>query len=431
LDVQSLGFAEEVSMSTQSSGNASRIEQLKTYLKAERYAASMPWRYPPLAQRFLDFLESKKVAIEAACPSDIEDFLRRELRLYRNRHGRAPRHPRQWRSQYTRPIHIVLRLVHGQWPVASAPASALEAFHRDVVQGYDKWMQELRGLAVATRLQRTTLALRFLNALGPRGDQDGLMELNVRDVDAYVQQHCNGLRRRSIKDYTSDLRVFLRYLHGSSQTASDLSATVIGPRIYDHEDIPSALRPEEVKKVLEVAGQDLSPTGRRDYAMLMLLATYGLRSGEVVALCLEDLDWKKEVLCVRHSKTGAHSELPLLREPGEAVLRYLKNGRPKSEHREVFLRAHAPYRPFKRSGAGLYSAIQYRLAAAGVIPSGKKGPHAFRHARAVSLLRAAVPLKIVGDVLGHRCVHSTGVYLKLATEDLRAIGLEIPGGVSP
>ena len=82
------------------------------------------------------------------------------------------------------------------------------------------------------------------------------------------------MRRRSIKDYTSDLRVFLRYLHGSYQTASDLSATVIGPRIYDYEDIPSALRPEEVKKVLEVAGQDLSPTGRRDYAMLMLLATY-------------------------------------------------------------------------------------------------------------------------------------------------------------
>jgi len=418
-------------MFIRSSGNASRIEQLKVHLESGRYAASMQRLYPPLARRFLDFLESKKVAIEAACHSHIEDFLRRELRLYRNRHGRAPRHPDQWCCRYTRPIRLLLRLVHGQWPVASAPASALEAFHRDVVQGYDRWMQELRGLAVATRLQRTALALQFLSALGPRGDQHALLELNVRDVDAYLQRRCNGLRRRSVMDYTSDLRVFLSYLHGSAQTASDLGATVIGPRIYDHEDIPSALRPEEVKKVLEVTGQDHSPTGRRDYAMLMLLATYGLRAGEVVALRLEDLDWKREVLCVRHSKTGANSELPLLREPGEAVLEYLKHGRPKSEHREIFLYAHAPYKPFERSGGGLYSAVQYRLAAAGVTPSGKKGPHAFRHARAVSLLRAAVPLKTVGDVLGHRCAQSTGVYLKLATEDLRAIGLEIPSEVSP
>jgi integrase/recombinase XerD len=418
-------------MSIPSSGDASPIEQLKAHLNAERYAAAIQQLYPALAQRFLDFLECKNVAIEAACPSEIEEFLRRELRLYRDRHGRAPRHPRQWRWKYTRPIHMALRLVHGRWPVASAPANALEAFQRDVVQAYDRWMQELRGLAVPTRLQRTTRALQFLNALGPRGDKDGLMGLNVRDIDEYVKQRCNNLRRRSISDYTSDLRLFLRYLHRSSQTAFDLSETVIGPRIYDREDIPSALRPEEVKRVLEVAGQDLSPTGRRDYAMLMLLATYGLRAGEVVALRLEDLDWKKEVLRVHHSKTGVHSELPLLHEPGEAVLEYLRNGRPKSEYREIFLYAHAPYRPFKRGGTGLYSAIQFRLAAAGVTPSGKKGPHAFRHARAVSLLRAAVPLKTVGDVLGHRSAHSTGVYLKLATEDLRAVGLEIPSGVSP
>lgn len=418
-------------MSIQSAGDASLVEQLKAHLVAERYAAAIQQLYPALAQRFLDFLESKNVAIEAACPSDIERFLQRELRVYRNRHGQLPRHPRQWRWRYTRPIHMALRLVHGRWPVAPAPANALEAFQREVVQVYDQWMQDLRGLAVATRLERTTRALEFLKGLGPRGDKDGLMQLNVRDIDEYVQQRCTNLRRRSISDYTSHLRLFLRYLHGSSQTAFDLSEAVIGPRIYDREDIPSALRPEEVRKVLAVAAQDLSPTGRRDYAMLMLLATYGLRAGEVVALRLEDLDWRKEVLRVHHSKTGAHSELPLLREAGEAVLEYLKHGRPRSEHREIFLYARAPYRPFKRSGTGLYSAIQFRLAAAGVTPSGKKGPHAFRHARAVSLLRAAVPLKTLGDILDHRSARSTGVYLKLATQDLRAIGLEIPSGVLP
>lgn len=418
-------------MSIQSSANASRIEQLKAHLKSERYSVAIQGLYPPLARRFLDYLESNATAVEAARPSDVDNFIRRELQVCRKRNYRVPPDPRRWRWRYTRPIHMLLRLVHGQWPVAPAPATALEAFHRDVVHGYDTWMHDLRGLAMETRSERATQAVWFLNALGPCGDQTGLMRLSVRSVDRYIEQRCAGLRRRSIKDYTSNLRVFLRYLHGSAQTATDLSGAVIGPRIYDYEDIPSALRPEEVQKVLEVTRRDLSPTGRRDYAMLMLLATYGLRAGEVIALRLEDVDWKKEVLRVRHSKTATHSELPLLREPGEALLGYLQKGRPKSVHREVFLYAHAPYRPFKRNATGLYSAVKYRLAAAGVAPRGKKGPHAFRHARAVSLLRAAVSIKTIGDVLGHRSAHSTGVYLKLATQDLRAVGLEIPRGVSP
>ena len=176
---------------------------------------------------------------------------------------------------------------------------------------------------------------------------------------------------------------------------------------------------------MEAARQDCSPIGRRDYAFLMLLATYGLRAGEIVALRLEDIDWQKEILRVRHSKTGTVSELPLLREPGEAVLSYLEKARPESKRREVFLQLQAPYQAYK-SGSILNCVIGARLKMAGITPRSRKGPHAFRHARAVSLLRGAVPLKIIGDVLGHRSAESTAVYLKLATEDLRAVGLNIP-----
>jgi integrase len=222
----------------------------------------------------------------------------------------------------------------------------------------------------------------------------------------------------------------LRYLHGSGRTALDLSSTVIGPRIYDDEQVPSALRPEEVQAVLETTRLDCSPIGRRDYAFLMLLATYGRRAGEIVTLSLEDIDWQKEILRVRHSKTGAVSELPLLREPGEAVLSYLEKARPESERREVFLQVRAPYQAYK-GGSILNCVIGARLKMAGITPRGRKGPHAFRHARAVSLLRAAVPLKTIGDVLGHRSTASTAVYLKLATEDLRAVGLDISKEVLP
>ena len=108
---------------------------------------------------------------------------------------------------------------------------------------------------------------------------------------------------------------------------------------------------------------------------------------------------------------------------GEALLDYLRQGRPKTDAREIFIRDRAPYRPLMR----IYSEVRRRLEAADVQPPGKCGPHIFRHARAVELLRASVPQKIIGDLLGHRSTEATIPYLKLATEDLRAIALEVPG----
>ena len=417
-------------MSIQSSSTTSRLEEFAVHLKTERYAATIQRYYLWLAQRFVDYLGRKCIAVEAVGAVELEDFLQWELRSWRRRHGRDPRNIVEWRRRYRTAINGFLRLVHGHWPVVAAPTTAIEAFHRDLVQGYDAWMRELRGLASVTRSKRTTRALEFLTDLGPRGGQESLAQLRVGDIDAYLQRRCKGLRRQTIEDYTVCLRSFLRYLHGSGRTALDLSSTMLGPRIYDNEQVPAALRPEEVQAVLEVTRQDCSPIGRRDYAFLMLLATYGLRAGEIIALRLEDIDWKKEILHVRHSKTGAESELPLLREAGEAVLSYLEKARPETKHRELFLQVQAPYRAYKH-GSILNYVISARLKMAGITPRGKKGPHAFRHARAVSLLRAAVPLKVIADVLGHRSEESTAVYLKLATEDLRAVGLDIPKEVLP
>ena len=415
-------------MSTHSSAHSSLIERLRIHLEAEGYSPSIQRSYPTLARHFLDYCDTKGVAIDAVRSAHLTGFLRRRYRLFSKRHGKVPPFPR-WRWRYTGAIHLLLRLVHGRWPVADPPASAREAFHRDVVQDYDIWLRDLRGLQPPTRGKRTTHALRFLVALGPRATQENLPRLSVRDVDAYLKQCCSGLRRASIEDRTVCLRDFLRHLHGSGRTAADLSATVIGPRVYDRENIPSALGAEEVHRVLKVTRQDLSPIGLRDYAILTLLATYGLRAAEIVSLCLDDIDWRRDVLRVHHSKTGTYSELPLLREPGDAVLRYLDKARPPSVHRAVFLRMQAPHRPFK-NGSILNCVTSARLRAAGVTPQGRKGPHAFRHARAVSLLRSGVSLKLIGDVLGHTSATATAEYLKLATEDLRAVGLELPRGVS-
>lgn len=140
---------------------------------------------------------------------------------------------------------------------------------------------------------------------------------------------------------------------------------------------------------------------------------------------LDDIDWRANRFCVRHTKTGAQSYFPLLPHIGEALLVYLKRARPDTDVREIFIRTRAPYQGFD-SGSSLYTPIRRRIEQAGVHPKGKCGPHTFRHARAVSLLRADVAPKVIGDVLGHRSASSIMAYLKLQTEDLRSVALEIP-----
>ena len=353
------------------------IEKLRTHLRAEGYSRRVQRWYPARARHFLEYCGAKALTIEDVRSVHVTQFLHRQYQHFRRRH-REPMPLPKWRHRYTGAVHMLLRLVHGRWPVPDPPATALEAFHRGLVDQYDAWLRDLRGLCAATRTKRTTHALRFLSSLGPRADQEGLARLGAHEIDAYLEHCCQGLRRASIEDRTVCLRDFLRHLYRSGRTACDLSGIVIGPRIYEHEHIPSALRAEEVRRVLAVTREDQSPVGLRDYAILTLLATYGLRAGEIVRLRLEDIDWRRDILRVRHSKTGTYSELPLLREPGEAVLRYLEKARPASAHREVFLRIQAPHRPFK-DGSILNCVTSARLRGAGITPQGRKGPHAFRH----------------------------------------------------
>jgi site-specific recombinase XerD len=224
---------------------------------------------------------------------------------------------------------------------------------------------------------------------------------------------------------TYHLRCLLRFVHATGRTGSDFSLCVTSPTLYALESIPSCLTSEEISTVADSTRKDQGPKGLRDYAILTLLSTYGLRAGEIVRLKLEDIDWRADRIRVLHSKTSAHSFLPLLPTVGDALLEYLRRGRPLTDAREVFIRTCAPYQGFAQ-GSSLYTVIRGRLDAAGVQPVGKRGPHAFRHARAVSLLRAGVSQKVIGDVLGHRSAASTTPYLKLATEDLRDVALEIP-----
>jgi integrase len=169
-----------------------------------------------------------------------------------------------------------------------------------------------------------------------------------------------------------------------------------------------------------------TPMGRRDYAMFLLVVTYGLRSCEVVTLTLEDVEWRAGRLRVPRPKVRSPLVLPLTPEVGTAILAYLSDGRPQLASREIFLRARAPAGKLKPTA--LTEAFQGRVRRSGLrIPY--QGPHCLRHSVAVHMLRQGMPLKAIGDLLGHRSAESTCVYLRLHVEDLRDVALDLPDDI--
>src|SRR5712692_2210504 len=267
------------------------------------------------------------------------------------------------------------------WPLSPTEMSAKRVPFRLIAPLYEKLTAYLaKKWTFATpgpiRQTRTQKLLAWLSA---RGTPVHLADLSVADLDAYLADKALTLRRSTRADLTCSLRDFLRYLYAHELITQDLAPTVLSPTLYAFERLPAALTPDEVQALLESARQDRTPIGVRNYAILLLLATYGLRAGEVVRLRLEDIDWRQECLHVRQSKTGRSTVLPLLVPVGNAILAYLRDGRPPTDAREVFLRAQAPVRPF-RQGSSLYAIVARRLPKAGIHPAGKRGPHTFRHA---------------------------------------------------
>lgn len=397
------------------------IAELAEGLTSQNYSPVVVRNYCAYARGFLGFLAQHEIPVTAVTPSQVAQYLRRAAANFRKRHGRRP--GPHWHSIPRAGIHALLHLAQGQWPPEPDVIGPEATLRHEICCNYETWLRDARGLAAASIAALMWEARHFLAWQLDRGGAASLRDLSVRDIDLYMDMRTPGLRRKSLKDVAERLRSLLRYIYRTGYVASDLAAHVIAPLLYAYEGVPSTLDRDQIAAVLETTKRDVSSIGLRDYAILQLLATYGLRSGEIRNLAIEDIDWRAESVRVRHSKTGACSFLPLMAPVGEALLDYLRRGRPVTDRREVFIRSRAPYRPLRN----LHSEVRRRLWAAGVKPPGKCGPHVFRHARAVELLRASVPQKIIGDLLGHRSTEATIPYLKLATEDLRAIALDVPG----
>jgi len=284
------------------------------------------------------------------------------------------------------------------------------------------FLQKTRGLAAST-LHCYAVNLRgFLEHIRFEEDNRALAKLSLKDVEEYVCICSERLNRYSLQHTIAHLRAFLKFQYERGIVEAPLHTMIDTPRVYRLEKLPRSLPWEVVEELL--ASIDRSNAhGIRDYTMLFLAASYGLRPCEIVSLTLDDICWRKGEIAVPQRKTGNLLVLPLSDLASEVLVDYLKRSRPDLPFRELFLRVRAPSGPLKRTA--VTEAFQLRVRKSGLdIPY--QGPYCLRHSYAVHLIRRGTTLKAIGDLLGHRSAESTCVYLRLAIDDLRDVALPIP-----
>ncbi len=278
------------------------------------------------------------------------------------------------------------------------------------------------GLSESTVAGHSATVKELLTFLNLDSDPTALPKLGLKQVEEFIRLLGARLSRASLQHSVAHLRSFLRFLTSRGEILQRLDASIDTPRLFRGECLPRALSWHTVQAFLSAIDRS-TPMGRRDYAMFLLIATYGLRTCEVAALRLDDIAWQASRICVPRPKTKCSLDLPLTDEVGAAVLDYLQRGRPNLFWREVFLRVRTPEGPLKATA--VTEAFQGWSRRSGLsIPH--QGPHCLRHSLAIHLLRQGASLKEIGDLLGHRSIESTGVYLRLHVQDLRHATLNLP-----
>jgi site-specific recombinase XerD len=287
---------------------------------------------------------------------------------------------------------------------------------------FGSYLREMRGLATLTVIGNQRRIRLFLKFLKFDARPSAIRELKLDQIEAFLRQSAKTNNRFSLQHIVASLRSFLRQQHARGILREPLHQRIDTPRTYRLERLPRALPWEKVTALLRSIDCS-APGGLRDFTLLYLAARYGLRSGELVRLTLDDIDWRAGTLKITQTKTKQALLLPLTDEAGDILVRYLKTGRPLSAHRQLFLRRRAPSGPL--AATAVHDILEHRIALSGLeLPA--MGCHVLRHSLAVHLLRRGVRLPTIGAALGHRDLESTTVYLRLATEDLREVGLPVP-----
>jgi len=335
---------------------------------------------------------------------------------YRTRTGRS-------KAGDTSIMKRILQLLRREG-VIEAEASLELTPTDELADEFVSYLLKERSLASSTVIKYRDFIKRFLNDRFNDNPVD-LSILEPSDIVSFVQRQAARIHVKQAQYLTTSLRSFLRYATYRGYTDINLSAAVPTVANWSKATIPKALPAESVALVLESCSRQ-SAASRRDYAVLMLLARLGLRAGEVASLTLDDIDWQAG--CLTICGKGRHwAQLPLPADVGDAIVDYLRHGRPQTNSRSLFLTAKAPRTGFTSQGT-VGNIVKRALARAGINTS-RNGAHQFRHALATQMLSRSASLSEIGEVLRHRSPQTTEIYIKVDLVSLRSIALAWPGGL--
>lgn len=392
------------------------IERYVAWLTEKGYADRTIYRRVPILVRFGEFARDRGASVLEDLPDHVEAFVSSWLST-RGLHKKTEQERKIMAKEVRTPVEQMLCLVVAGFTGSGRPRRPENPF-QERSPGFFSYLREERGLR-DTSIKHYTHHLRAFAAYLKKIELDDLGHLSPLVLSSFIINLKQRVAWPSLRNACGVLRVFVRYLHRDGVLAEDLSHCLEVPRTYRLSKIPRSITWDEVHRMLEVVDRR-TPVGKRDYAILLLLVTYGLRGREVAALTLDDIDWRNERLRIRERKAGHSTAYPLSPIVGQAIVNYLKHGRPETTDRHIFFRSVAPYTPLT------YSAVSGRashyLHKAGIAVS-RPGSHTLRHTCVQRLVEAQFSLKVIGDYVGHRSAASTEIYTKVDIEALREVAL--------
>jgi site-specific recombinase XerD len=387
---------------------ASSLEAYAQRLYQDGYAIHSGFVQLRLLGSFNRWLDRKGFTCEDVGPATIEQFLRGRAQTGNLRKGDS-----------AALFRLLTMLRPDGCGVTAPPPTPVEG----ALGQFQQYLRQERSLSEATVINYTPVARSFLSERFPQGAVD-CQRITTSDITAFVQRQATLVTSKRAPLVVTALRSFLRYLFCRGIVAVDLAACVPTIATWSLSKVPRFLAGEQIQKILGSCDKETA-LGKRDYALLLLLARLGLRAGEVVALTLDDLDWEAGLVTVR-GKGKRVAQMPLPSEVGAALADYLSTGRPECSSRRVFIRGKAPLTGFANSVA-ICSLVDRALERAEV-ESEYRGSHVFRHSLATGMLNQGASLDEIGDLLRHRRPDTTRIYAKVDLVSLRSIALPWPGG---
>ena len=390
---------------------AAHLDGFATLLVGQGYAPATLRQKNDLLADFSAWLAEHDVPLEVLAETHAGQFLMEDHR--RLRRGDA------WT------IRQLISYLRDNGRIPVLPAEIDSTPEGELVSAFGSFLRTERGLSVSTLANYLPIVRSFLDEQFG-GKALHFDDLRGADIHRFIVRRARPEARGRAKLVVTALRSFLRFLQQRGLLATDLAAAVPGVCDWRLAHLPKALPAEQVELLLASCDRG-TPAGRRDYAVLMLLARLGLRGGEVAAMTLDDLDWECGEIVV-HGKGQRLARLPLPMDVGSALVDYLRRDRPVCATRHVFIRIRAPRRGFV-SPSVICCIVRRALKRAGLTPE-FKGAHLLRHSLATDLLRRGASLVEIGQLLHHSQPNTTQIYAKVDIAALRAIGLPWPGAAS-